>query len=59
MIILENGSKEGMLLKLLIELNLDVPLLRGTTLKLNEEAHWVDFKYKQLPSFCFYCGLIG
>lgn len=43
----------------MVELKLDVLLLRGTTLKLNQEAHWVDFKYEQLPSFCFYCGLIG
>lgn len=50
-IIPENGSKEGSLLKLLIELNLNIPLLRGTALKLTQEVHCVDFKYEQLPSY--------
>lgn len=28
-------------------------------MKFEEESVWVDFKYEQLTTFCFYCGLIG
>lgn len=55
----ENGSKLGRMLKLLVEVNLSKPLLRGTKLKLEQELLWVDFKYEMLPTFCFYCGIVG
>lgn len=55
----ESGGKEGRLLKLLVELDLDKPLLRGTKLKLDNEVILVDFGYEQLPWFCFYCERIG
>lgn len=55
----DSGSKEGRLLKLLVEVELDKPLLSGTKLKLDHEVIWVDFKYEQLPRFCYYCGRIG
>lgn len=58
-IFLENGSRHGKLLKLLVEINLNNPLLRGTKIKLENEMEWVDFQYEQLPSFCFYCGILG
>lgn len=49
----------GRLLKLLVELELDKTLLRGTMLKLEGEMVWEDFRYELLPTFCFYCGIIG
>lgn len=55
----EHGSKEGKLLRLLIEFYLDKPLLRGTKIKLDQELVWVDFRYEHLPTFCFYCGKVG
>lgn len=55
----ENGEKEGRLLKVLVEMELDKPLLRGTKLKLDDEVSWVEFKYEMLPTFCYYCGIIG
>lgn len=55
-ILLENGSKEGRLLKLLVKVELHKPIMRGTTIKLDDEQVWVDFRYEQLPKFCFYCG---
>lgn len=55
----ESGSSKGRCIKLLATLNLDRPLLRGTNIKLNNVACWVDFKYEQLASFCYYCGRIG
>lgn len=59
MIIPEHGSKEGRYAKLLVEVDLYKPLLRGTMLNLEEEMGWVGFKYEQLPLFCSYCGKIG
>lgn len=58
-VIPEYGSSRGRYIKILAVLNLDRPLLRGTNIKLNNVACWVDFKYKQLATFCYYCGRIG
>lgn len=44
---------------MLVEVILNVPLLRGSKIKMANEKHWVDFKYDQLLVFCFYCGIIG
>ncbi|KAK6154992.1 hypothetical protein DH2020_009240 [Rehmannia glutinosa] len=58
-IIPETGSAKGRHLKLLVEVNLDKPLLRGSKIKLGEEVCWIDFRYENLMSFCFYCGHVG
>lgn len=58
-IIPENGSKQGRLMKVLAEIELKKPLMRGTKLKLEDELIWVDFTYEKIPTFCFYCGIIG
>lgn len=39
----EGGSKKGRHLKILAELDLDKPLLRGTKLRFQEQAVWIDF----------------
>lgn len=57
-IILENGSRSGKIIKLFVEVELKKSLIRGTTMKLDDELVWVEFKYEHLPTFCFYCGLI-
>lgn len=46
------------MLRLLVELELDKPQLKGTKIKLDEELVWVDFRYEHLSTFCFYCGKI-
>lgn len=43
----------------MVELDLTKPLLRGTELKYKQAETWIEFKYEQLPNFCYYCGLIG
>lgn len=58
-IIPNNGSRHGRVMKLLVEVDQGKSLLRGIKLKLDEELIWVDFCYKQLPAFCFYCGIMG
>ncbi|KAK6160117.1 hypothetical protein DH2020_003498 [Rehmannia glutinosa] len=55
----ETGSSKGMFIKILVVVNLDKPLLRGAFITLNSEKVWVDFRYENLQSFCFYCGMVG
>lgn len=43
----------------MVELDLTKPLIRGTTLKYKQSECWIEFKYEQLPLFCFYCRTIG
>lgn len=58
-IILKHGSKQGRYMKILVELGLERPLLRGTELKCDNKAMWVNFKYENVSLFCFYCGKVG
>lgn len=58
-LILESGSRKGIHMKLLAEIDLDRPLLRGTKLICNGIEVWVEFKYKNLAMFCYYCGRVG
>ncbi|CAA0827193.1 Unknown protein [Striga hermonthica] len=53
------GVYGGRLIKILVELNLKDPILRGTHIRLGGEARWVHFKYENLLNFCYYCGRIG
>lgn len=55
----ENGNKDGRNVKVLVEVDLLKPLIRGTKLRCNGEERWVEFKYENLPLFCFYCGMVG
>lgn len=58
-IVIESGGKEERHIKLQVELDLTKPLLRGTKLKYKHLETWVEFKYVQLPNFCYYCVQIG
>ncbi|XP_027108697.1 uncharacterized protein LOC113755897 [Coffea eugenioides] len=53
------GSKEGRHIKLKVVINISLPLLRGTVVKLNGMNIWVDFRYEKCPDFCYGCDLIG
>lgn len=55
----ENGSQSGLLIKMLVEVDLTKPLMRGTHLRFDEDSVWVEFRYEKLPTFCFYCGVVG
>lgn len=46
-------------MRVLAEIDLGKPIMRGTILKFEEELIWVDFKYEKIPTLCFYCGIIG
>ncbi|CAA0819866.1 Unknown protein [Striga hermonthica] len=52
-------SSNGHIMKVQVELNLREPIPRGTKIKLGTHNRWVSFRYENLQSFCFYCGLIG
>ncbi|XP_071917145.1 uncharacterized protein [Coffea arabica] len=53
------GGKKGKLLKILVEMDLTKPMLRGTTVKLRGSSRWIDFKYEKCPDFCYCCGVMG
>lgn len=55
----EKGSRKGRVLKMLVEIELEKPLLRGIEIKLDKEMVWLDFRYELLTTFCFYSGGIG
>lgn len=52
-VIPEAGSKDVRYAKLLVEVDLTKPLIRGTKLRCNGKMRWVEFKY-DLTLFCFY-----
>lgn len=55
----DGGSKKGCHLKILAEIDLSKPLLRGTKLRLRDQVVWVRFEYERMATFCFYCGFVG
>ncbi|CAA0823263.1 Unknown protein [Striga hermonthica] len=54
-----NNFLNGNVVRILASINLLEPIPRGTILRLGPEAHWIDFRYENLLTFCFYCGRIG
>lgn len=58
-VIPQGGSKGGKYLKILVNVDLCKPLIRGTIVKLGGSSCWVDFKYEKCPDFCYKCGRIG
>lgn len=47
-------------MRIRITINLSKPLKRRMKMKMTgNEWFWVNFKYENVPSFCFICGIIG
>lgn len=43
-----------------VTLSLDKPLKRRMKIKMSgNEWFWVNFKYENVPNFCFICGIVG
>ena len=55
----QSKGKEGKHLKILVEIDLFVPLPRRVMVNSNGGKRWIEFKYEKCPDFCFGCGLIG
>ncbi|CAA0830826.1 Unknown protein, partial [Striga hermonthica] len=49
----------GHIMKVLVEFNVNEPLPRGSLIKVGSDSTWVDFRYENLQTFCFYCGKLG
>lgn len=58
-LVVDSGGREERHLNIQVELDLTKPLMRGTMLKYKLSEVWVEFRYEQLPNFCYYCGKIG
>ena len=46
-------------MKIMVEVDVQQPLLRGTLVKLEGVNTWVEFKYERCPDFCYNCGIVG
>ncbi|CAA0832273.1 Unknown protein [Striga hermonthica] len=53
------GSISGRWIKILALIDLNEPLLHGAKINLGDDMVWVDFRYENLQTFCYYCGVIG
>lgn len=58
-IIFESSDRKEGHINMLVEFDLNKLLLRGTKLRYKKMETWVEFRYEQLPIFCYYCGRIG
>jgi hypothetical protein len=57
----EDGMAVGKCLRVKVKKNLEEPLMRGTTVVVDEQGQtkWCPVQYEFLPDFCFICGMIG
>ena len=55
----EKGFCLGGYLRIRVSLDLTQPLCRGRRVRIGDTVtKWVDFKYKRLPIFCYWCGKV-
>ena len=53
-------SNQAKFMRIRVDLQLDKPLRRrGKVASEDGEKFWVSFKYKRLPTFCYFCGRLG
>ena len=53
-------DNQARFMRIKVDIPIDKPLRRGGHIANAEgERSWVTFKYKQLLTFCFICGLMG
>lgn len=58
-LVVDSGRKAGRHIKILVKIDLTQVLARGIKLKYKNSEVWIQFKYKQLSSFFYYCGCIA
>ncbi|KAF4346482.1 hypothetical protein F8388_011450 [Cannabis sativa] len=51
----------GSFIRVRVLIDISQPLMRGklVTLPKIRDEHWLEFRYENLPIFCFHCGRIG
>ncbi|KAF5445241.1 hypothetical protein F2P56_034307 [Juglans regia] len=54
----EMGICWGRYLRVLLELDFTMPLIRGKMINVYGKRSFIQFKYERMPRFCFYCGLL-
>jgi hypothetical protein len=48
------------IIKIKVGINIEDPIHHGMFIgNTRDGINWVDFRYENLPMFCFSCGLIG
>ncbi|KAL2893934.1 28S ribosomal protein S24 mitochondrial [Bienertia sinuspersici] len=52
-----SGWSKCMRIRVVMDVNKPIP--RGSTMKLEGENIWVDFMIERLPEFCYACGCLG
>lgn len=58
-LVVDSGTQAGRHIKLLLDMDVTKPLVRGTKLQHRQCESWIHFRYEQLPLFCYYCGCVG
>ncbi|KAL3532282.1 hypothetical protein ACH5RR_005803 [Cinchona calisaya] len=53
------GGKESRHIKVLVEFDACLLLIRGTMAKMGGANRWIEFRYEKCPDFCYKCGVIG
>lgn len=59
---IDKNSTSGIARSIRIKIRLDLtkPIKRGTKLRIgSSEACWLPVTYERLPSFCYWCGMLG
>lgn len=50
----------GRSIRIKIQVRLDKPLKKGTKIRIGKsEPRWIPTTYERLPSFCYWCGMLG
>uniref|UniRef100_A0A803NTB8 CCHC-type domain-containing protein n=1 Tax=Cannabis sativa TaxID=3483 RepID=A0A803NTB8_CANSA len=56
----ENPASWAKWLRVLVEIDIEKPLLSGCFINVGDEANvWVQFKYEKVGAFCYFCGRLG
>ncbi|XP_075661571.1 uncharacterized protein LOC142631309 [Castanea sativa] len=56
----KSGLAWGPFLRIRVDIDITKPLMRGKMLQVEGmEEGWVHFKYKRLPIYCYWCGILG
>ncbi|CAA0840375.1 Unknown protein [Striga hermonthica] len=58
-VVVKGSGPRGNYLRLLVSINLEEQLPRGTSVKLHDQVIGVTFLYEKLVNLCYYCGKIG